>query len=839
MRAIRLLRLSRAGSVWLYVVGLAVLAGLVFWRLASDIRPLSTPHVPWWAIALGFVVTEACVVHIEFRRSAHSFSLADVPFVFGLVFAGSDALVLGAVVGSAVVYAWRRLPPVKLAFNCAQLWLVASVAAIVLHAIAGDSGFGPRTWIGVYAAMICAGALTIACLIGAIALSEGGMRPAVVAQMLATDGIVTITNTSLAITAALVVANDARALPVLIVPVLTVFAAYRAYVSQRERHDKLEFLYEANRNLSRSFEVADALEGLLSRSLDAFRAEVAEVILLGSDGTALRTALGPGERVVMEPTDPAFALDMTRLLDRQRPVLPLRPPFASATVRAHFERHGLRHAMVAMLPGEERTIGTIMLGNRFGLARSFTGEDLRLLEALANNASVALQYDRLEQAVAKLRGLQDELHHQAFHDPLTDLPNRSLFMEEVRAALAADGHEVAVLFVDVDDFKTVNDSLGHAVGDALLVSLAGRLRGCLRPQDLVARLGGDEFAVLLPGHGDQLREARTIAARILHACDQPVQAGDELVSVHLSIGIASSRQSAGDVDQLIRNADVAMYAAKSEGKSRSEVFEPSMVDAILRRHGLKEELARALGRDELIVEYQPIVAMDTGRIASAEALVRWRHPVRGLVTPSEFVPLAEETGLIPAIGRQVLEQACWQARAWELEDPGGEPMRVHVNLSAAELRDPGLGTAIREVLAASRLPADRLVLEITETQLLDDAVASASRVQELRDIGVRIALDDFGTGYSSLSYLHSLPLDILKIAKPFVDGLAGGGRESSFVGMILELARALGLDVIAEGIETAEQAELLRGLGVGYGQGFYLARPEAAGATRVGQAALA
>jgi EAL domain-containing protein (putative c-di-GMP-specific phosphodiesterase class I) len=271
-----------------------------------------------------------------------------------------------------------------------------------------------------------------------------------------------------------------------------------------------------------------------------------------------------------------------------------------------------------------------------------------------------------------------------------------------------------------------------------------------------------------------------------------------------------------------------MYHAKSKGKARFEVFEPAMADAIVRRHGLKEELCKAVGREQIVVEYQPIVALETGRIAAAEALVRWEHPVRGVVSPCEFVPLAEETGEIVAIGRHVLREACQQVRAWQHADPHGEPLRMHVNLSVVELVDRGLMPAIRAAIEDAGIRPEQLVIEITETQLVEDAVTIAARLRELRELGVRIALDDFGTGYSSLSYLHSLPLDILKVAKPFVDGLVGGGRESSFVGMILDLARALGLEVIAEGIETPEQVDALRQLGTGFGQGFHLARPRPA-----------
>ena len=787
---------------------------------------LSEPHLPWWAIAAGWVIFESCVVHLQFRRSAHSFSLADLPFVFGLLFATADGFLLGAVIGSAIAYALRRLPLIKCAFNVAQLALAVCVASLIFRALAvpGDA-LEPRTWIALYVATLAAGALTIACIAGAIAITEGGMRLRTLGQMFVMDGVVTAANSSIAIAAALLVAIDPLAVLVLLVPVVIVFAMYRAYVSERQRHEKLEFLYEANRALTRSPEVAEAIEGVLARSLEAFRSEIAEVVLFSADGTPLRTTYGPGEeRVTMVEADRGAADDLASLIDSEHPVVSLVPPYGPPRLAAHLEGRGIRNAMVGMLPGETRMIGAIMLANRFGIDNSYSDDDLRLLEVLANNASVALQYDRLEQAVSKLRRLQQQLHHQAYHDPLTDLPNRTLFMERVAHELATGNGTMAVLFIDVDDFKVVNDSLGHGVGDALLVSIAGRLRHSVRPQDVVARLGGDEFAVMLPNVDDPASEARKVAARMLRAFEAPVNAGSELVSVELSMGITDSRRSP-DANDLIRDADLAMYQAKAKGKSRFEFFEPAMAAAMLRRHDVRSELAGAIEREQIVVQYQPIVSLETGRISAAEALVRWQDPVRGMVGPSDFIALAEETGLIRGIGRHVLTEACRQARRWHDEETPAAPVRVHVNLSVAELRDPELIPSVRAALEAFALPPEMLALEITESELLGDAVGSAERFEELRRLGVQISLDDFGTGYSSLSYLHSLPLDSLKIAKPFVDGLVGNGREAGFIAMIVDLARTLDLDVIAEGIETPTQLAALRELGVEFGQGYLLGRP--------------
>jgi diguanylate cyclase (GGDEF)-like protein len=360
-----------------------------------------------------------------------------------------------------------------------------------------------------------------------------------------------------------------------------------------------------------------------------------------------------------------------------------------------------------------------------------------------------------------------------------------------------------VLFIDLDDFKTFNDSLGHAAGDDLLTAVAERLRQCVRPADVIARLGGDEFAVMVQDSGGVRQNAVAVACRVLESFTEPVEAADQLFSVHLSIGIATSDDTR-KADALIRNADLAMYRAKETGKGGYEVFHSSMRDAVVKRHGLKEELQAAIEGGQVVVEYQPIMELSDCRVSAAEALVRWNHPARGRLLPAEFVPLAEETGLIVAVGVDGLS--------------------VHVNLSAVELKDPTLAAGVRDALVTTGLEPRLLVLEITES-LMQDADASATALADLRELGVRLALDDFGTGYSSLSYLRSLPLDILKIAKPFVEGLSRGRQENSFVRMIVDLARALDLQVVAEGIESAEELEALRDLGCDSGQGFFLARP--------------
>jgi diguanylate cyclase (GGDEF)-like protein len=819
--------LSRVNPVWWLNLAIAATAFVLYVGVVSDLPALMEPNLNWWALALGFMVAESCVVHLQFRRSAHSFTLGDVPLVFGLLFATGGDLMLGALLGSAAtLLIERRLALVKLLFNLSQFALAAALATLVVHGLAPDGGaLEPATWTAVLIATQASAIVTVALISLAISISEGTLRLSTIAQMLTMDFVVTATNTCLALTGAIVVSTDARATPLLVVPVLVVYLAYRAYLMERQRHERLEFLYEATRTLSRSPEMVLALEGLLQRSLESFRAEMAEIVLFGSDGNPpLRTTLGPGDyKEVMEPMDPEVAAELRALVPANRPSLHITRPFGSEGLRRYLDGRKVTDAMVAVLPGEDRTIGTIMLANRYGVIRSFTDEDLKLFETLATNASVALQYDRLEQAVHQLRELQEQLHHQAFHDPLTDLGNRSLFTQQVKEALGTSKGEVAVLFIDLDDFKTFNDSFGHGAGDELLVAVARRLRESVRPDDAIARLGGDEFAVMVGDERGVDDSAAMVAERIMKAFEHPVSAAGEIIFVHLSIGIATTHDSGGG-DELIRNADLAMYHAKESGKGRSARFDPGMRDAVLKRHGLKEELQRAVERGQLVVEYQPIVSLETGDVAAAEALVRWNHPGRGRLLPSEFVPLAEETGTIIALGQFVLEEACRSARMWQDRARRGQAIGVHVNLSAVELRDPTLPDTVSLALERTGLAGELLVLEITES-LIQDADSSLATLEGLRALGVRLALDDFGTGYSSLSYLRSLPLDILKIAKPFVEGMTRGSQESSFARMIIDLARALELHVVAEGIESVEELSALRELGCEFGQGFYLAEP--------------
>ena len=447
--------------------------------------------------------------------------------------------------------------------------------------------------------------------------------------------------------------------------------------------------------------------------------------------------------------------------------------------------------------------------------------------------------------VTAKKQLEAQLQHNAFHDTLTGLANRALFADRLDHALARTDRlaaPVAVLFVDLDDFKAVNDGSGHTTGDELLVAVADRLRQTLRPGDTIARLGGDEFAVLIEDAAEPGRPAAA-AERLLAALAEPFDAigngTGSPVRITASVGIATGAAGQHDAAELLRHADVAMYAAKAAGKGRFSVFEPEMESAIIGQLQLKAELARAVEHGEFTVYYQPTVELSNGRLAGVEALVRWQHPERGLVPPLDFIPLAEQTGLIVPIGRFVLREACRQMRAWHTSYPTSPRMTVSVNLSARELDEPGLVDSVRDVLAETGLDPAHLVLEITESVLLVDLPATISVLAALRALGVRLAIDDFGTGYSSLAYLENLPVDILKIDKSFVDRIGDAPtdipgvddpNQSVMVSAISQLGHALHLELVAEGIEQREQVSTLQGLACQYGQGYYFARPLTSGA---------
>jgi len=425
--------------------------------------------------------------------------------------------------------------------------------------------------------------------------------------------------------------------------------------------------------------------------------------------------------------------------------------------------------------------------------------------------------------VTERNALERQLTHQAFHDSLTGLPNRALFVDRVQHSLdrsRRDGSTAAVLFIDLDDFKTVNDSLGHAAGDELLLAVGERLRGAIRAFDTTARLGGDEFAILLEDVRDT-HEAVETAQRVLDAIGCPLLLQGQAVTVGASIGVAVADDGV-KVGELVRNADAAMYTAKASGKGCHTVFEQRMHTAALERLELEAQLRHAVTEESFVLHYQPLIELGTGAVVGFETLLRWMHSERGLVEPGEFVPVLEATGLIVPVGAFVLERACAATVRWRRLQP---ELRIGVNLSGRQLLDRGLVAQVSRTLDRTGLAPDALVLEITESVLMTDAEAAIRQLTALKEVGVRLAIDDFGTGYSSLDYLRRFPVDILKIAKPFVDEIGVDAEATRLAEAIIHLGKTLSLTIVAEGIERPEQRDRLRELSCDLGQGFLFSRP--------------
>jgi diguanylate cyclase (GGDEF)-like protein/PAS domain S-box-containing protein len=487
------------------------------------------------------------------------------------------------------------------------------------------------------------------------------------------------------------------------------------------------------------------------------------------------------------------------------------PSGAKRAARAAYPFDELPAGITGQIESRDGSWGLLWLAApaEGGLAEA----DADFVQALANILADAIQQ----------RGTEDRIRYQALHDPLTDLPNRVLFLDRLGHALTRPGAEIAVVLLDIDNFKLVNDSLGHSAGDELLRKIAPRLTDALRPGDTIARLGGDEFVVLLEHIADE-RAAARIAERIVTAFELPFElsAGEHFAKASLGIAIAGGEQEPA---ALIRDADAAMYQAKARGRARFEVFDGAMRARTVKRLSVENDLRRALERDELRVAYQPIVSLASGSIAAVEALLRWRHPDRGTIAPADFIPVAEESGLIEPIGRWVLNAACAQAAQWHAARPDMAPLGIAVNLSVRQFTQRDLEATVASALAESGIEPSSLCLEITESVLLDEPERVSETIKGIARHGVRFALDDFGTGYSSLAYLTRLPIDELKVDRSFVDELGSSARSTAITTAIVRMAQALSIEVVAEGVETQGQLDTVRDLGCELAQGFYFHRP--------------
>ena len=808
-------RRSPNGARWIIAMLFGVSLFLGFFVLPDTEALAHTTWVQWWTIALGFALAETWVVHLHFRSETGSFSLFEVPLVLGLVYLDPQLLWLATLLGPTVaLVVVRRQPMIKVLFNAANLSLDAGIAAVLVHWLAGPDILAPISWVAIAVATMMATAVQIGSLAAVIVTTEGIVRRKQVLSMLATASVVAVANTSLALVAALLIKAEPVSILLLTAPVIVLVIAYRAYVAERNQREQVEFLYASTKALRETPETTSAAASLLEEVVSMFRAERAILFLLPSDDAASDKMATTCYSFVNGGSFAHIIDDevvISELVEFGRK--PNITPSPAATHLASFlDSEGIDTAMIGTLLGTNRDVGVLIVANRLGNVMSFTLEDLRLFGTLLEHAAVALENDQLEQALNEMRRLERRLAHQAHHDGLTGLMNRTMFASTLAAA-CNENRPVSVLYVDLDDFKVVNDSLGHEAGDFVLNEVANRIRSLIRPNDLPARLGGDEFAILLDT-GDQ---ARLVGRRLIQSLHEPIYFADHDIRIGASVGLAHASGTETDPELLLNDADIAMYAAKSKGKGALVEFEPAMRVELSKRRVLRTELRQAIESDEFEIVYQPIVEPSTGDPVGAEALVRWNR--EGHVRmPDEFIGEAERGGMIVAIDRTVLTKV-----VHALGDmPDDRPGFISLNLSARNFLEDDLTDLFAQTLAVARLRSDRLVVEITETALIRDPPGTIRQLAALRELGIRVALDDFGTGYSSLSYLRRLPVDILKIAAPFIADIE---QDDSFVRTIIDLGRNLGLTIVAEGVESEGQRRKLQELGCDLAQGFLFSRP--------------
>jgi diguanylate cyclase (GGDEF)-like protein len=739
-------------------------------------------HVPWIVLAVGFALTEIFPVHFEHRREAVSFSLSTIPLVVGLYATDPVTFVAACVVGRGLALFFHRgSRGFKLALNVSMIWLEAVVAVVVFRSLVPEGATGVATWAAAFAAAMACDLVQTFVLATAISLYQRAWERGVLTSLVV-GSIACLIDTCAALLVVTLLFAEPAALGFLVVVLAMLVLSYRIYSTLREQHQQLSQLYDFTSQMGDAVLAERVLPALLEQTRELMHAESAW----------------------MEPAGEGPDVDRAQLLDDGVMAAPLVGP-------------------------DGQRMGTLVVAERSGEVRSFTGDDLRLFATLANHASVSLGNSQL---LEQLREQAAYSEHQSLHDSLTGLPNRVQFGHrlEARLATAHDG-PVAVLLLDLDRFKDVNDTLGHPYGDALLREVGERLRTALREGDLIARLGGDEFAVLLPDVSSP-EAAVHVARGILAVLERPFQiadmadVADVAVGIGASIGVAVAPEHGTEGHVLLQRADVAMYTAKAD-QTGVELYDLARDDHTTQRLALVGELREAIANGDLDVHYQPQVDLRTERLLGVEALVRWMHPRHGLISPDDFIPVAEQAGLIGPLTTLVLRRALGECARWR---DAGQPLRVSVNLSARSLLQAGLPTDVAALLVEADVPASLLCLELTETSMMVDPRRTVETLHRLRALGITIAIDDFGTGHSSLAYLKQLPVGEIKIDKSFVLGMRTDRFDGAIVCSIIDLARHLLVPVVAEGVEDDDLAKRLLEAGCAFGQGYGFARPMTAGA---------
>jgi diguanylate cyclase (GGDEF)-like protein len=784
------------------------------WRSSTNNR-----MNPLVMIAL-VAIAELCVVHIHFRRETHTYSLREIPFVVGLLLATPGTLMIAYVLGAVAVLVGRaRQRGIKLFFNSSLLAFEAAIGISTFLLLVGRADLhSPRTWIAAAAAAVVLDALGGMLVTLAIVLHTGSGVDGTAGWLILTGALAAVANASFALISVMALGYSPAAAVLLSALGATLFLAYRSYASLRRHYSHLVSLRGYTESLGSAIALQDVALAAVRKARDLLEGDRAELWYRPSESDQLLHVVLRGEEVTIERRGEQF--DDAAFLCAQAPGdgrgILVRQSAKDERSRALLLQHDCEELVVAWLRNDREVIGAIIVGDRLSDVATFQDDDRRLLETLAEYTSIAMQNGLL---VDELQQEASTRQHEALHDPLTALPNRRGFVELAGATVSSQTSNFAVLLMDLDHFKDVNDTFGHSAGDRLLVEIAQRLDEVTRRHNRVARLGGDEFAIVLTNI-ETAQVALTEAQRIHDAIARPYQVSGISVQVDASIGVALSPTHGRDVDALLRCADIAMYAAKDQ-RSSCRVYDPMDDHHTPERLSLATELKAAIENNAIALGYQPTKDLATDKVVGVEVLARWEHPTRGVLPPPTYIAVAEQTGLIQQLTRYVLRTSLRQRQTWARR---GIDLRLSVNVSVNDLESPDFVAETVRLVEETDTPPGRLTLEITETQAMQRPERIADVLEALRSRGVEIAIDDFGTGYSSLTSLRSLPLDEVKIDCCFIRDMTVNDHDDAIVRSMIELARRLNLRIVAEGVETAETERTLRRLGCHVVQGYLLGR---------------
>ena len=803
--------------VWLYISGLGVVGGLA-WALAIiHLSSASVPQpLPWLAVAATMAGASLLNVTFMLRGDTFTLGLAEIPLVVGVVFLRPEGLLLATVVAQVVVSVVKRRPPFKAIFNVLSLSCGAVAALACYHwVLGGSSPVSIRGWVACAAAVLATDLVTNVTVTGVMAVSAR--------RWAWSESLTTLRASAASVPVSVVVALTAtnaiwanRMAGLLFVGLgLVVFASQRAITELRRRYANLERLYRFAQRTSGVSEVDDVVWSILSEARQVMGSTVAELSLPDVDG-CLCYQLDSGDRLACTVNPEPGRLE--RIVQASGAGLAVSHDDPRVEVALALAERGLHNAVAAPISFGDDLRGVIIVGNRQGPV-TFDAEDLRLFEVLASHSGVAIRGGRL---LDRLRREVTAREHEALHDSLTGLANRNLFDRYLENALdgRSVGRLVAVMLMDLDGFKEINDTMGHHVGDSVLREVATRLTASISEHGIVARLGGDEFGFVLPDLPSPERVG-DLGKAVLAQLDLPVPVDGMALELGASLGVSIAPEHGEDRSVLLRRADVAMYTAKTAGGG-IEVYDPSGDRHSTRRLILANELRTAPRNDAIDVWYQPVADLATGTVIGCEALLRWNHPLHGAIPPEEFIPLAEQSGMISDLTWWVLDSALRQTRAWHDQ---GWSLGVSVNIAARTLLEADLLDRLTRMMASAGVDAHWLTLELTESSIMADPARSGKVLVALGDFGVRLAIDDFGTGYSSLTRLKQLPIHVVKIDKSFVMSMSADDGDKAIVRSTIDLARNLGHTVVAEGVEDRVTWDQLCGMGCDWAQGFYLARP--------------